>query len=153
MRCMRLIYLRLVGLSLLAIGLLFMSSCVTTKNATILNGVDEKTHTSLSTIPESVIQKNDILSITVSSLNPEASAIFNTPNSTAFNIQGSPISGYLVNIDGNIQFPILGNMKADGLTKDQLKESITNKLLERKLLIDPIVAVRFLNFRVTVLGE
>ena len=61
--------------------------------------------------------------------------------------------GYLVNNDGNIQFPILGTLKAEGLTKEQLKASITKKLVDRQLLTDPIVTIRLMNFRVTVLGE
>jgi polysaccharide export outer membrane protein len=61
--------------------------------------------------------------------------------------------GYLVSNGGTIEFPVLGTIKAAGLTKEQLKETITKKLVDQKLLTDPIVTVRFLNFRVTVLGE
>jgi polysaccharide export outer membrane protein len=49
--------------------------------------------------------------------------------------------------------PILGNIKAAGVTRKQLKTDITNMILDKKLLIDPIVTVRFLNYEVTVLGE
>jgi polysaccharide export outer membrane protein len=145
-----------VVLSFLALSVIFTSGCVNTRSATYFNGVTDKTITANTPIPESVIQKNDLLSISVSSLNPEASAVFNSPNVSNLMVPGSnsnPASGYLVSTDGTIQFPILGSIKALGLTKDQLKESISNKLLERKLLIDPIVNVRFLNFRITVLGE
>lgn len=105
--------------------------------------------------PESVIQKNDILSINVSSLNPEATAVFNTPNSTGGTAAGGAATavGYLVGSEGTIQFPILGNIKAEGLTKNQLKDTIANTLVRKQLLIDPIVSIRFINFRVTVLGE
>jgi polysaccharide export outer membrane protein len=65
----------------------------------------------------------------------------------------SPSSGYLVSQDGFIEFPALGKIMAAGLTKQKLKEDITEKLVNSKLLIDPIVTVRFLNYRVTVLGE
>jgi polysaccharide export outer membrane protein len=107
---------------------------------------------------EPLIQKNDILSISVSSLNPEASKIFNAPNITeaeGVDLTGRAmnISGYLVNQDGYIQFPFLGNIKAAGLTKKALKENIAQSLVTKKLLLDPIINIRFLNFRVTVLGE
>ncbi|MEJ7675679.1 MAG: polysaccharide biosynthesis/export family protein [Chitinophagaceae bacterium] len=62
-------------------------------------------------------------------------------------------TGYLVNIDGFIQLPILGNVKAAGLTKKQLKDNLTNSILEKKLLLDPIVNIRHLNYEVTVIGE
>jgi polysaccharide export outer membrane protein len=49
--------------------------------------------------------------------------------------------------------PILGSVKAAGLTKEQLKDNITQVILSKKLLIDPIVDIRYLNYEVTVLGE
>ncbi|HYH15434.1 MAG TPA: polysaccharide biosynthesis/export family protein [Flavisolibacter sp.] len=133
-------------------------SCVNTKNATYFNNLND------SEIPvqvqslEPVIQKSDLLSISVNSLNEEASKIFNAPNSTVVQASRpeagvSQASGYLVSQDGNIQFPVLGTIKAVGLTKKQLKEKITQSLVEKQLLRDPIVDVRILNFRVTVLGE
>lgn len=63
------------------------------------------------------------------------------------------IKGYLVNEDGNIDLPMLGATKVAGLTKKQLKESITNTILAKKLLVDPLVEIRYLNFEITVLGE
>ncbi|NEM97746.1 polysaccharide export protein [Pontibacter sp. BT327] len=105
-----------------------------------------------------VIQKNDLLSISISSLNPEASLVFNMPNLTATQaptVAGNvtQASGYLVDQDGNIQFPFLGNVKAAGLTKKEFKNYITTELVRRKLLLDPIVNVRYLNYKVSVLGE
>ncbi|WP_242672969.1 polysaccharide biosynthesis/export family protein [Niastella yeongjuensis] len=108
-----------------------------------------------------VIQNNDLLNITVSSLNPEASAVFNQPgganNNNNSNSQPTatttPANGYLVDGEGNIQFPFLGTIKASGMTKDELKDKLTKSLVDKKLLVDPIITVRFLNFKVTVLGE
>jgi polysaccharide export outer membrane protein len=106
-------------------------------------------------VPESIIQRNDLLSISVSSLNPEASYIFNAPNipSIPSTTNGVQSNGYLVGEDGYLQFPVLGNIQAAGLTKNQLKKEITRRLITNKLLVDPIVSVKFLNYRVTVLGE
>ena len=134
------------------------SSCITTKNASYINNAADATYLQTNRDSVVLIQKNDILSIAISSLNPEASAIFNTTNN--FVISASTASGtntqsagYLVNADGYIQLPILGNIKADGMSKKQLKDNITNTILEKKLLIDPIVNIRHLNFEVTVIGE
>ncbi len=140
----------------------FLTSCVNTRKAIYFNGVGDGTISSDTPIPESIIQKNDLLNITVSSLNSDASAMFNSPNISSFNSPVTPgvvnignnvMLGYLVGVDGTIQYPILGNIKAEGLTKDQLTKTITKKLLDQNLLTDPIVTIRFLNFRVTVLGE
>jgi len=105
-----------------------------------------------------VINKNDILSISVSSLNSEASAVFNAPNllpTSTSTVLGAPtqLVGYLVNENGDIIFPVLGRIHAEGLSTKQLSETITKMLGDKKLLVDPIVATRITNFKVTVLGE
>jgi len=138
----------LTGFTLI-LALFTISSCGSTKKVIYFPEVKDGTIQSTTVFPESIIQKNDILSITVSSLSAAADAPFNSPNNSG----PGAISGYLVNSEGNIQFPILGNMKAEGLTKNQLKDKITKALVDAKQLVDPIVTIRFANFRVTILGE
>ncbi len=137
---------------------LLVSSCADVKKSIYFSNQRDTTINSKNDAPLTYIQANDLLSIAVSSLNPAASAVFNTPNNTyvstssasGINLQSS---GYLVNTDGNIQFPVLGNIKASGLTTSQLKDKITKTILDQKLLVDPVVVVRQLNFKVSVLGE
>lgn len=131
-------------------ALLLLSSCAPTREVIYFNELDEARIRSNVQVPETVIQANDILSISVSSLNKEATEIFNLHN-TGPNAETS--SGFLVNSDGNIQFPILGPVKVAGLTKRQLQDNLAKSLSDQQLLLDPIVLIRFLNFRVTVLGE
>lgn len=144
--------------ALFTLSLLVFSSCVNTKKSTYFYGSTDGTIATKTTVPESFIQKNDILSIVVSSPNPEATAMFNPQivsgnyNQSLSTDQASN-TGYLVNGEGFIQFPILGNIKAAGLTKAKLEESISTILVQKGLLRDPVVSIRFLNFRVTVLGE
>ena len=146
--------------SFLTTGLfmLLLSSCVNTQKVTYFNDVKDSARLVSPATLEPVIQKKDILSITVSSLSNEATIIFNTPNlpitpnaSTTPNMPQT--AGYLVGDDGTIKFPILGNIQAAGLTQKELENTITHQLVDKKLLFDPIVSSRFLNFRVTVLGE
>ncbi|HEY9363501.1 MAG TPA: polysaccharide biosynthesis/export family protein, partial [Chitinophagaceae bacterium] len=93
---------------------------------------------------------NDLLSISVSSRNTAATEIFNMPGI----IGGSELaSAYLVNSDGNIVFPLLGTITATGLSKRELQDKLTKTLVDNQLLTDPIVSIRFLNFKITVLGE
>ncbi len=152
---------RSLSISLILLGLVVLfGSCVDTKKVTYFNSLSEGVIPSSLVNLEPIIQKSDILSITVSSPNPEATAIYNAPNvislssnttSSAGNI--APASGYLVNQEGNIEFPGLGNVLVAGLSKQKAKEVITKLLIDNKLLIDPIVTIRYLNYRVTVLGE
>ncbi len=143
------------ALFILALLMLSVTSCVNTQKAIYFNDLNNTTITSRTPVPETVIRKNDLLNITVSSLDPKASEVFNAPNLLPAASTGlsTEVLGYLVGSDGNIQFPILGNIKAEGFTKEQLKEVIQKKLQDQQLLKGPIVSVRFLNFRVTVLGE
>lgn len=104
------------------------------------------------------IQKNDILAITVSSLNPEASAIFNM--GTTSSIQGNTTgtinptytaNGFMVDEKGTIQLPLVGSVQIEGLTTTQARELIQSKLIA--YLKEPVVSLRLVNFRVTVLGD
>jgi polysaccharide export outer membrane protein len=137
--------------------LLVFGSCVDTKKTAYFNNLqDSVIKFSDKVIP--VIHKNDLLSISVTSLNPEASTIFNAPSlpatvtSTATGSTYQTV-GYLVNEDGNLVFPVLGTIKAEGLAIKDLANYISKELTDRKLLVDPIITIRFIHFRVTVLGE
>ena len=135
-----------------------MCSCVNTRKALYFNDVQDATFFNTIGPFEEVIQENDLLSIAVNSLDPDATLIFNTPNLTrveSTSATGNIVrpAGYLVDPNGTIKFPILGVIRVAGLTKQQLQEYITTALLERKLLKEPVVDIRFLNYKVTVLGE
>ena len=134
-----------------------IASCTTTQKTTYFESVTDMSIPTAFENYEPIIQKNDILSVYISSLNPEASAVFNAPNtqatSTSTTTGSTSAGGYLVNSEGNIQLPILGTVKAAGITKKQLKANITSSIVDKKLLIDPIVTIRHLNYEVSVIGE
>ena len=108
-----------------------------------------------------VIQPKDMLSIVVSSRNPELAAMFNLP--VVSYQAGSEISQtggysqrlmvYTVNNDGLIDFPVLGKLEVAGLTRWELAEMIKKKLISGGYLSDAVVTVEFMNFKVSVLGE
>lgn len=145
--------------SLLLIAVLCTAvSCVSTKQVAYLKNAADTVYPQTQNGRENLIQKNDILSISINSLNADASAIFNGPNNFVISSStsagtSSQSSGYLVNSEGYIQLPMLGNIRAAGLTKNQLRDTIEQMIIEKKLLIDPIVNIRQLNYEVTVIGE
>ncbi len=139
-------------------SLYLLSSCTPHAKALYFPSVGDSTRFTRVATPEKTIQKADILSIAVSSSNPEASELFNLPNSSEVQYRDQAgetqkPAGYLVGEDGNIRFPLLGVLQAEGLTKRQLQEQIRSGLEKQNLLRDPIVDIRHLNFKVTVLGE
>ncbi|RYY86659.1 MAG: polysaccharide export protein [Chitinophagaceae bacterium] len=135
-------------------ALLLGTSCVNTKKTAYFIDVPANLTVANPAPEQQLIHPGDILSIQVSSPNPEATVMFN--NNATMPVNGTNTlvaTGYLVDPEGFIQFPMLGKIKAGELNKRDLTEALRNQLIEKKLLLDPVVSIRFLNFRVTVLGE
>lgn len=135
-----------------------LSACTTTNHGVYFDNIKSSEIISKAESLEPILQPNDLLNISVSSLNPTASEIFNVSSENNFRaanatntISQSP--GYLIDPEGYIQFPFLGRIKAAGLTKKEFQEGIRREIDQRKLLKDPIVDVRYLNYKVSVLGE
>jgi polysaccharide export outer membrane protein len=144
------------GLLLIA-GMFLLSGCFNTRPVKYFADIQETTVPSDAN-PDYLLQPNDIVSIFVSSLDAKSTEVFNIPNT--FTISSATttgvntnINGYLINSEGNIQMPLIGTIKAAGITKKELKESITKIINDKKLLVEPIVHIRHLNYEVTVLGE
>jgi polysaccharide export outer membrane protein len=96
------------------------------------------------------IQKNDVLSIMVHSFDPIQSAPFNLVQGGA--VAGvSPFTSYIVDENGEIDFPVLGKIALKGLTATEAKNRLVESL--KVYLKDPVVNIRFLDFRISVLGE
>jgi polysaccharide export outer membrane protein len=94
---------------------------------------------------------DDLVSIYVSSLNPEASAPFNLyRGSTEGGFRPEQVD-YLVDQAGEIDFPVLGKLKIEGLSPEELRLLLRNKLSD--FLKDPIINIRLRNFTITILGE
>lgn len=143
-------------LLILFCGVLF-ASCKTEQRA-IQNYVEDLRDTAMGIsryMAEPIIQKNDLLSIRISSasLDSEVDQLYNlnTGNSNSAAVANNPLNAYLVDQRGNIEMPRIGILKAEGLTKSQLAEQVKEKL--KGQLIDPRVIIRFQNFRVSIMGE
>jgi polysaccharide export outer membrane protein len=107
-----------------------------------------------------VIQPKDMISIVVSSRNPELVTMFNLPvvsyqaGSEIVSGAGQQrLLGYVVDEEGNIDFPVLGPIKVAGLTRWELSGLIKNRLIKEKYLSDAVVTVEFMNLKVAVIGE
>lgn len=102
------------------------------------------------------IHEDDLLGIIVNSKEEELALPFNMPM-VSYQIGSTynqpRVVGYLVDKNGDIDFPFLGKLHVLGMTRMELTEMIKKKLSEEDLLKDPIVTVQFLNFKVSVIGE
>ena len=138
---------------LLSIGVvLLMTSCASKKKMIYLQGI-EQTSTTEVVKYEPKIQLDDLIYINISSESIEAAAPFNLRGEVGQAAGGNAVqfSSYLVDNQGEISLPILGKIKAAGLTKTELHDFLKIKLNE--YLKDPILVVRVINFKVTVMGE
>lgn len=141
---------------------LIFTSCVSTKDVTYFQSATLEKDVETREINNRYtarIQEGDILSVVVSSLSPEASAMFN-PLITAqatFQQQNTqtnnlpPANGYLIDQSGNIKLPLIGEVKVAGLSTKEATDLITQKL--DKYLQQPTVNLRILNYKVSVMGE
>ena len=135
--------------------ILAASSCVSTKKVkqyVYLNDLSDSIAQKVVAEYEPKILPGDRLTITVGALNSESAIIYNQPVTSNLATSPSAIQpGYLVNSEGIIQLPQLGNMKVEGLTRQQLVDTLTN--IYKVYLKDPLVSVQLTNFRITVLGD
>jgi len=106
-------------------------------------------------IPEAVITYGDLIDVNISSLNNQSTSIFSQNSidkiGTNRNVEARKLEGYLVDGLGYIDLPILGKIKAFGLTCSSFSEAIKLKLKE--YIQNPNVRTKILNFRVSILGE
>lgn len=144
-----------------AITVLFSSSCISQKDVAYFNNINSGSADSINryfqTNHEAIICNGDMLSITVAGLDPMAVAPFNLPL-VSYATPGSEelysaptLQSYLVDINGTINFPVIGIIKIGGLTKSQAIKLINEKLEPH--LKNPIVTIQFMNYKITVLGE
>ena len=145
-----------------------LSSCTTPKNVAYFQDLTQETLKTPSPQPLK-ISPNDKLTITVKTMDPALSSLFNLQIVSDRVGEGVPVTGsgnmassstyitglskYTVNPQGYIDFPILGNVKVSGMTRDELAGFIKGELMERQLAKDPVVTVEFVNMGVSLLGE
>lgn len=143
-------------------GITLFASCGTKtyKNINYLQDVQKDTTMSMKTDGGILVQPKDMISIVVSSRNPELAAMFNLVNvsyqaggETSISGSYNRLLGYSVDSEGNIEFPIVGKINVAGLTRWEVAEKVKDILLDRNLLKDAVVTVEFLNFKISVLGE
>lgn len=138
------------------LALLELSSCKTREKLVYFQG-----STSDSTIGQSnytpVLKTDDFLSVLVTSDDPEAAVPFNFPATTQPNMNngymvGNPSTiGYLIDTNGEIKLPIIGNVKVVGLNRMEATQLIESKLQE--YITNPVVNIQIQNYKVTVLGD
>jgi polysaccharide export outer membrane protein len=160
---------RLLRTAILALGLAALASCATPANiAYFQDAVNDTTLTPAKARPIR-LKPNDQISVIVNSRDPQVTAMFNLPYyttrigeaQTLTSMAGTgssltasnSISGYTVDSNGYIDFPVIGPILVADRTREQTAEHIKELLIESRQIKDPVVTVEFMNLGFSVLGE
>ncbi|TPG65660.1 sugar transporter [Hymenobacter nivis] len=147
---------KLLQRSILFLLPLFVA-CGPTRNLVYFSDLkgNENYKTTIENNSEVRIQTNDLLSIRLTSLNPESNALFNRgviqSSTNALNTDTGPSEGYLVDKDGFVNYPVLGKVQLAGLTREEAISKMTTQI--QQFVKSPIVTIQLLNFKITVIGE
>ena len=144
---------------LLGVITLILASCSSYKQVPYLQNAAIVNTSEPQPLYDAKIMPKDLLTITVNTTDPEAAAPFNLTVQSSINAartttltQQPTLQQYLVNNEGNIDFPVLGTLHIGGLTKSEAEDLIREKL-KPYLRETPIVTVRMTNYKISVLGE
>lgn len=148
----------------IVILLVLATGCTNTKNIVYFKDIQDSIYRTpapveLAAYTEPVIRPNDILQVSVQTLDPQSTALTGAQSTSTYNVQGtssmaaggSTVQGFLVDKEGYIELPLVGKIAVGGLTTSQAREAIRNKAAI--YYKDPVVNVRFANFYISVLGE
>lgn len=157
---------RITGLqvTVLLSAMLLFTACGSHKNVAYFKDIKDSVYnTPVASVPTSFtdpkIQPNDILQVTIQTIDPQANNVLSSNNSTyttpatagVQSVQQSQVPGFLVDKSGMIQLPLVGQLKVSGLSTSEVRDLVTEKVA--RYYKDPVVNVRLANFTVTVLGE
>ena len=133
--------------------ILLLFSCATRKDIVYFQGNEQVNTNNYYTVR---FKKDDFISIYISGIDESSYKLFNSPQSVTNLNKGytngiPPINGYLIDVNGNIDFPVIGTIKLEGLSRFEATELLKNKL--KDYLQNPVISIQIQNYRVTVLGE
>jgi len=146
---------------------LLLAACKTPQNITYFQDSDRELLVQLQADNEFRLRPEDKINIIVNSKDPSLTALFtltggsgrvlgasSTPQTSAGNNNSTYSQiAYTVDFNGNIDFPVLGTIHAQGMTRGELAKYIKNELVEKQLVLDPVVTVEYVNMAISVLGE
>ena len=156
---------RIISIAAVALSIMAVAGCGTPKNiAYMQDASNEKEYLTVQPTPIR-LKPMDQISVVVNSLDPQVSAMFNLPyyarrlgetTSMTGGITGNQsqgVSGYTVDSRGYIDFPVIGAIRVQGMTRSEASEHIKQLLVESRQIKDPVVTVEFMNLGLSVIGE
>lgn len=140
---------------------MLIASCAAPKQISYFQDITDGSIDTIAVSQTIRLRPGDKISVIVNSRDPNLSNLFNLPYTTKTigsssdvgNSYSAGVSGYSIDADGNIDFPVVGYIQVAGLTRQEVAKTIKNRLVNGNLVKDPIVTVEYMNLKVSVLGE
>lgn len=139
-----------IKLSLLAL-VLSVSACVTPSQITYIKDMEYGKEYPAKPAPELRVQQMDRLSIHVYSSDPALATPFNVGAIIQDGVGTTREASYVVDAEGNIDFPVLGTIPVEGMTLREVQTNITNRIINSGYIREPVVSVNLQNFTVTLI--
>lgn len=139
-----------------------LSSCYNSKDFSYLQDVSEFEKAQVTQVAQIKARKGDVLNIYVSSRNSESAIPFNlvasgrrpgTSSDDQYSSGQVRALGYQVDEAGNIEFPQIGTIHVEGMSRMEIRDYVKKQLVSNNYLKDPIVTVEFSNLKISVIGE
>jgi len=142
------------------LGLVLLNGCIVPKKVVYVKDMMPDTAYMAMEMLPLCLQKNDRIQIVVSASAPELAAPFNggvgsyrvENDGSVSTVVDRTNGGYIIDYNGNIDFPILGTLHVEGLTVDEVRELIRSSLISKEYITNPTVKVELLNLKITVMG-
>ena len=151
---------KIFSLTIMSLAILSITSCQSTKNIAYIQNSDSISYDQSRFLYDAKIMPKDQLTITVNTVNPEASLPYNLLLQNSYtqgrnmSTGGGTLMPYLVDNDGYINFPVVGRLKVSGLTKSECESLLLDKIRPYMAETEnPVVTVRMSSYSVSVLGE
>ncbi len=151
---------KILGLIAFSVVCVLLSGCTSGKNIAYFQNADTLSYAASKGLFDARIMPKDLLTITVSTTDPKVSTPFNLSVTNTLNSSGTlstsagALQTYLVDNDGYINFPVVGNLKVGGLTKRECENYIRDRILPYMSESEnPIVTVKMASFKVSIAGE
>lgn len=144
----------------LAVSLWGLSSCATPYNVAYFQDMPIEQQVKIVAPQQVILRPADQISILVSTRDASLSSMFSLYSNYRIGEANTGSGGtgygnhseYTIGIDGCIDFPVLGRIKAAGMTREQLQESIKNEIISQNLVKELVVTVEYRNLNVTLIG-
>jgi Periplasmic protein involved in polysaccharide export len=144
------------------LGIVLLNGCIVPHKVTYIKDMMSDTTYSVMKAPLLRLQKNDRVQIIVSASTPELAVPFNSP-SGSYNVddngkvsgggdRSGSLSGYVVNQSGEIDFPVLGKIKIERLTLEEVRDTLCHLLIAKEFINNPTVKVELMNLKVSMMG-